>query len=74
MKLELRPDWKHAWRWISMNCMTLALSIQGSWLAIPQDMRDKLPNHVASIATAVLLVLGILGSFVKQAPPKKAKK
>lgn len=74
MKLEIIPEWRHAWKWLSVNCMAFSLAIQGAWLGIPQDMRDHLPNHIASIATAALLVLGIAGRFVKQTPPKKGKK
>lgn len=71
---ELIPDWKHAWKWVSMNCMAVALAIQGTWLSIPEDMRDHLPNHIASISTAILLILGIAGRLVQQPKPKKRGK
>lgn len=73
MKLEIIPDWRHAWKWVSVNCMALTLAIDGSWLAIPQDMRDHLPNHIASLITVALMALGILGRFVKQTPVKAKK-
>lgn len=74
--MRLVTDWKCAWRWASVWFMTLATIVQGTWLSIPDDLRDKLPHHIASITTMVLLFLGIAGRITQSGkkPVKKAKK
>ena len=74
MKIEIIPEWRQAYKWLSVNCMAFSLAIQGTWLSIPEDMREHLPKHIASIATAALLVLGIAGRVVKQTPKKKGRR
>ena len=66
MKLKLVDDWKSAWRWISVNCMALAVVVQGAWEFLPADLKNQLSSEwVRGIAIA-LLVLGILGRLIKQ--------
>lgn len=65
-RFKLVDDWKQAWKWISMNCMVVAASIQGAWVYIPEDLRQQVPNGVISSVTIALLALGIAGRLVKQ--------
>jgi len=37
--MHLVPDWREAWKFISMNCMVLATAIQGTWMSLSDDMR-----------------------------------
>ena len=69
MKLKkptLVDDWKRSWRWFSVNCMTLAASIQGAYMALPYTMQQTIPLSLVSSITISLLVLGIVGRLVKQ--------
>lgn len=63
---KLVDDWRRAWRWFSMQCMTLAGVVQGAWAAMPDDMRDSVPPNAVTILTISLLALGIVGRLVKQ--------
>lgn len=66
--MKLIPEWKSAWRWSSMHAMTAALAIQGAWVAIPSEMQAFVHPIVAHAITGVLLVAGIVGRLVDQAP------
>ena len=66
MKLQLIDDWRKAWKWFSLHAMVLAAAVQGVWLEIPVDMKDKLPEQYVHYVTIALMVLGIVGRLVKQ--------
>jgi hypothetical protein len=66
--MKLIDDWKSAWRWSSMHAMTAALAIQGAWVAIPAEMQAFVHPIVAHAVTGFLLVAGIIGRLVDQAP------
>jgi transposase len=68
--VKLVPDWKNAWRWISMHAMTYAAALQVTWASIDQEMRDKLPDNLVLYLTFSLLFLGIIGRLVKQKDQK----
>jgi hypothetical protein len=59
-------DAKKAWRWWSVQAMALAGAIQGAWLFVPDDLKARVPDDLASTVTAVLMVLGIVGRLVPQ--------
>lgn len=69
-KIELVPEWKQCWKWLSMNCMAIALAVQGGWVAVPEDMRNAIPHQIANGVTIALLVFGIVGRLVKQGKSK----
>lgn len=64
--MKLDPNWRQCWRWISVHCMTLALAVQGAWLAVPDDLRALVPAWAGYAVTAVLLVAGIAGRLINQ--------
>lgn len=66
MKPALIPDWRDAWRWFSVQAMTLAVALQGAWLAVPDDLRVTVPPLVAHGITIGLLVFGIVGRLIDQ--------
>lgn len=66
--MKLVDDWKKAPKWISMHAMTYALAIQGAWMAIPSEMQALIHPVVAHVATFILLIAGIVGRLVQQAP------
>jgi len=68
--MKLIPNWKKAWRMISVQAMTLAGSIQGAWLFIPEDMKASISPSIVQGATVALLVLGIAGRMVDQPKTK----
>lgn len=66
MKIHLVEDWKHAWKWISVNSMLAAGALQGAWLAVPDDLRNAMPPHLTSKVTLGLMILGIAGRLIRQ--------
>lgn len=66
--MKIDPEWRQAWRWLSIHAMTLALAVSAAWLAIPSDLRAMVPAWSAAGLTGSLMVLGILGRLVKQKP------
>lgn len=71
--MKLDPDWKRAWRWYSVQAMTLATALIGAWVAMPEDWRAIVPEGVAHAAAVVTLLLGIVGRVVVQDPPPEDK-
>lgn len=64
--MSIDPNWRQAWRWLSIHAMTLGLAVSAAWVAIPDDLRASVPGWSAASLTGVLMVLGILGRLVKQ--------
>ncbi|QQQ00970.1 DUF4175 domain-containing protein [Lysobacter enzymogenes] len=64
--MKLIEDWRHAWRFLSVQAMSLALAVQGVWLNIPDDLRVHVPDRVATYVTAGVLVLGLFGRLFQQ--------
>lgn len=73
MRINPVEDWRDSWRWISVNCMILAGSVQGAWMAIPDDLRSSIPPYTASLATVFLLIIGIIGRLTRQGYKSKRK-
>jgi hypothetical protein len=64
--MKLVTDARNGWRWFSVQAMTVALALQGAWMALPEDMKATVPDTLVSWVTMALLVLGALGRFVDQ--------
>lgn len=64
--MRLIDNWRQAWRMFSVQAMALAGAIQTAWILMPPEQRASLPEHVAPWVSLALLVLGIIGRFVKQ--------
>jgi hypothetical protein len=67
--MRLVDDARRAWRWFSVQCMALALTLQGAWEAMPDDMKSGIPPRAVTLITLSLLALGIVGRLVKQEKP-----
>jgi hypothetical protein len=64
------PDWRSAWRYYSTQAMIGAAALQGAWMAIPDDLRANVPDWTANAITGAILVFGIVGRLVDQAPER----
>lgn len=64
--MKLIPNWKSAWRMVSVQAMTVAGAIQGAWVYLPDDMRESVDPQLMHCITLALLVLGVVGRLVKQ--------
>lgn len=77
--MKLIEDWKQAWKWASVRCMSAGLAIQGAWMFIPEDMKDSLPKSLVSVVTITLLFLGVAARITipredKNGAPKEEDK
>lgn len=70
--IQLVDNARQAWRWFSVQAMTLAVAFQGAWALLDADMRARVPPEIVGAITIVLLVAGIAGRLVAQ-PPKAPK-
>ncbi|MGH8080926.1 MAG: hypothetical protein ACREP7_10145 [Lysobacter sp.] len=64
--MKLIDNWRHAWRFVSVQAMTVAIALQGVWLNLPDDLRIHVPDRIAASVTAGLLVLGLIGRVFQQ--------
>lgn len=64
--MKLIPEWKKAWRMFSVQAMTLATAMQTAWIAIPEDLKVRIPESYVNGVSIALLVAGILGRMVQQ--------
>jgi len=69
--MKFVADWKDAWRWTSMHAMTAAVAVQGTWMALPADLKAHVPTSLATGLTLGLLGLGIVGRLRDQTKPEK---
>lgn len=58
------------WKWFSVQAMTVAVAIQGTWPVIPDDMKATIPANAVHAITIVLLVAGLIGRTVQQSKPQ----
>ena len=70
-KVRLIPNWRRAWRMLSIQAQTAALAVIGGWQAMPDDMRAVIPAGVVFSIAMGLLVAGIVGRLIDQ-PSTKA--
>ena len=65
-KPELVPNWKRAWRWLSVHALAVTGMLPGVWLTLPDDWRASVPVGWLAIATVVTAGLGVYGRLVQQ--------
>lgn len=69
--MKLIDDIRGAWHHFSTIALAAGATIQGIWIAFPDDLKAQLPLgtvKVVSYVTACILVWGLVGKFVKQEP------
>lgn len=64
--MKLVKDSRKSWTWFSMQAMALQGAGAGAWLALPQEMRDAVPQEWLAIAAVVLTVFGMVGRVIDQ--------
>ena len=71
-KPELVSDWRSAWKFISVNMMALAASLQVTYLSLPEEMQASISPEILSIVTTFLMAAGMAGRVIKQ-PVKQGR-
>ena len=67
--MKLIDNWRQAWRFVSVQAMTCAITLQGVWLNLPEDLRIHVPDRIAATVTAGILLLGLIGRLFQQRGP-----
>ena len=65
-KLKLVKDANKAWRWFSVQAMTIALALQAAWLALPPNLLTHVSAEHKTVLVIAILVFGVLGRLVDQ--------
>jgi hypothetical protein len=64
--MKLIPEWRKAWRMLSVQAMGVAMAAQGAWAMLPAELQSEVPGWAMKAFTAIILGLGIVGRLVKQ--------
>lgn len=64
--MKLVDDWKKAYKWFSVQAMSLTGIAATAWLSVPEDLRNAVNPDWLAAGAIILTVLGILGRMVKQ--------
>lgn len=65
-KPRLVKNARRAWRWFSMQAMTIALALQAAWLALPPNLLAHLNAEHKTMVVIALLLFGMVGRLVDQ--------
>ena len=68
--MKLIKDWSTAYRFFSMQAMTVAAAVQGAWLTLSPEMIASLPPNTLHYVTIVLMVAGAIGRLIPQKAPE----
>jgi hypothetical protein len=64
--MKLIPNWRKAWRMLSMQAMAAAAILQTAWETNPDAIRAVLPSAWVPWVTVALLLFGMAGRVVQQ--------
>jgi hypothetical protein len=64
--MRLVRGWKSAWKWLSVQFVAAAGTVQLSVLAFPETIRQYLPDWLTHVLAVVLLAGDVLGRLVDQ--------
>jgi membrane protein required for beta-lactamase induction len=68
--MKLVDNAKHAYKWLSVQAMALVLAIVGAWMAMPPDLKSRIPETWVDALSMAVLVLGMFGRVVDQGSSK----
>lgn len=66
MKVCLVPNWRRAWRWLSMNIPATNFAFLGTWATLPPKFQDALPIEWVLGIAAALILMGMFGRLIEQ--------
>lgn len=64
--MKLVHNARRAWRWFSVQALTVQGAAAASWLAVPEDLRAAVPPAWLAGAALVLALLGLAGRLIDQ--------
>ena len=64
--MKLIPNWRKAWRMLSVQANTINVAVLAGWSSLPDRMQDAIPVYVIVGLAIGLLVLGTIGRLIAQ--------
>lgn len=64
--MKLIPEWRRAWRMLSVQANTINVALLAGWSGLPARMQDAIPVGAVVALAIALLVLGTIGRIVAQ--------
>lgn len=64
--MQVVKNWRSAWRWYSVNCPAMAVTLLSAWTALPAEMQSAFSPEELKMSAITLIVLGIGGRFIDQ--------
>jgi len=69
--VQLVPNWRKAWKWLSMWFMGLAAVAQTAWASLPPDALAVIPADARGYITLGLVAAAMVSRLVDQGPGVK---
>lgn len=64
--MKLVDNWKKCYRWLSMQGFLLAGFLQTTWMGLPAEWKETVPDNLIYVMTIFALILGAVGRLVDQ--------
>jgi hypothetical protein len=68
MKPTLIPDWRDAWKWLSVHALIVTGALPAVWESLPHDWREAIPATWLAVVTVITAVVGVYGRLLDQRP------
>ncbi len=69
--VKLVPNWRKAWKWLSMWFMGLAAVAQTAWASLPPDALAVIPVDIRGYITIGLVLAAMVSRVIDQGPSVK---
>ena len=64
--MQIVPNARRAWRWFSMQLLTLTAALQVAWETLPPDALAVIPVDYRGFITLGLIVAAMAGRLIDQ--------
>ena len=64
--MRLVEHWKQAWRWFSVQALTLLAALPIVWMGLPDDVKAMVPADWAKYLMIAVAIGGLVGRMVDQ--------
>ena len=64
--MMLIDNWRSSLKWFSVQAMIAVGAIQTTWLNLPEEMKQAVPDQYINYITIALIIFGVFGRVVSQ--------
>lgn len=68
--MKLVDNWKKAWRWVSMQLMSVVVFLPFLWDELPVEVKSYIPDNWLPYILAGVALLAMIGRMVDQGGSK----